>query len=805
MTLNKVIGTRVETITNNAQNLTNDQVVLIFNDFLSEVTKQYEECEVDDCLETIEYILDVILKIPIKQLISESIISHALFPFFRDITIRILKKWRSECLRLNIRETNIFEKIIQLFSSLIDDTDVITKLLTNEELFAEVKLQMEDSWNNKLNVNDDPNITNLGLFCVHTLKNTGLFDNNKNISLLIGHITNCIKSLDYISALKKLQLEPNILSHTDKFLLYTCFEYFPKRCPPDSKQHIVIDLCSAMLERYEYTLEHLLSSNVEFSKHSVIISLEYILNIFYLLLDAEVPNTFRKHAKIVDHLLTILSNKTLFDYLQLRPDDNNNYFNTPSTTTLMLSAIKTFDAASSNPDLLPIIKDKQKTKLFLKLATVSHEEIKIYANNIMANTISEHELEYMGNAQEMTSMYIDKLKQISSNPKEASKSLSGLKALVQHDHIKDELIRQDGLSLLIKYACNDYSIETQRDALDILWTTAFNDDAAAALKHDEKFMTYVKSLLTSNDPKLKKTAEGIIWKLEKEKEFKEKKAKLSGTNETDNASDEEEPTKVEYDIMISYSWADQDLCAKIHEGLLAKSFRVWLDKNEMHGSTIEAMANAVDSSEFILMCMSETYKRSTNCKSEAEYAFSRKRRIIPIIMREKYRPDGWLGFIAGSRMYIDFGEFDVQTGLEKLINEIELNRVKPKQKPPPPRNVSSDDLQLVQKSSGNADQVQTVQPKYVVKFDTHNISIESWSEDDVTDFLHENKLEIMLPFCQQITGEELQFMYKMCESNPNSMYLSLKAELYKTKNKVLPIATYLKFVNHLKQCVYESN
>ncbi|CAF1178304.1 unnamed protein product [Didymodactylos carnosus] len=665
---------------------------------------------------------------------------------------------------------------------------------------------MEDSWNHKLTINDDPNIVNLGLFCVQTLKNTALFDENKNISLLISHITNCINSLDYINALKQLQRVPIILSSADKFLLYTCFEYFPKRCPEDSKQNIVIEFCNVMLERYEYMLECLLSSNVQFNKHPVIRSLEYIFNIFYLLLDANVPNAFIKHEKIINHLLTILSNQNLFDCLELNPDDDINYFDTPSATTLMLSAIKTFHAASSNPDLLPIIKDKQKTKLFLKLSTVNHNEIKMYANNIMANTISEHEIECMGNAQEMTLMYIDKLKEIPNDSKEASKLLSGLKALIQHDQIKDEFIKQGGLSLLIKQASNDHSIEVQRDALDILWGTSFNADAAAILKQDENFMTYVKSLQTSDNPELKKTADGIIWKLEKEQEFKEKKTKRAGTiNQTDNTSEEEEEsTKIVYDIMISYSWADQDLCAKIHEGLLAKSFRVWLDKNEMHGSTIEAMANAVDSSEFILMCMSETYKRSVNCKSEAEYAFSQKRQIIPIIMREKYRPDGWLGFIAGSRMYIDFGEFDVQTGLEKLINEIELNKMKPKQKPPPPQKVSNDDLQLVQKSSENVVQVQPVEPKYVIKPGTYNTYIESWSEEDVINFLHENKLELMLPFCQQINGEELHFLYKMCKSNPNSIYLSLKSELYKTQHKVLPIATYVRFVNRLKKYVYQS-
>jgi hypothetical protein len=52
--------------------------------------------------------------------------------------------------------------------------------------------------------------------------------------------------------------------------------------------------------------------------------------------------------------------------------------------------------------------------------------------------------------------------------------------------------------------------------------------------------------------------------------------------------------------------------------------------------------------------MSDTYKRSANCQSEAEYAFNRKKHIVPIKMKKDYTPDGWLGFILGTRMYIDF-------------------------------------------------------------------------------------------------------------------------------------------------------
>ena len=45
-----------------------------------------------------------------------------------------------------------------------------------------------------------------------------------------------------------------------------------------------------------------------------------------------------------------------------------------------------------------------------------------------------------------------------------------------------------------------------------------------------------------------------------------------------------------YDCMISYSWADMDLAHRIFHHLTDKfGYKVWLDQEQMHGSTIEAM------------------------------------------------------------------------------------------------------------------------------------------------------------------------------------------------------------------------
>ncbi|CAF1276393.1 unnamed protein product [Rotaria sordida] len=92
--------------------------------------------------------------------------------------------------------------------------------------------------------------------------------------------------------------------------------------------------------------------------------------------------------------------------------------------------------------------------------------------------------------------------------------------------------------------------------------------------------------------------------------------------------------------MISYSHSDRQLCYQIHERLVQDGFSVWIDRDNMYGTTMVAMAEAIENSEFVLICMSDTYKQSVYCQSEAHYAFERRCHLIPLIMKPCYKPDG---------------------------------------------------------------------------------------------------------------------------------------------------------------------
>ena len=67
--------------------------------------------------------------------------------------------------------------------------------------------------------------------------------------------------------------------------------------------------------------------------------------------------------------------------------------------------------------------------------------------------------------------------------------------------------------------------------------------------------------------------------------------------------------------MISYQWDVQKTMIKVKNKLQTAGYKVWMDLEQMGGSTLEAMANAVEKSAVVLVGVSQRYKDSPNCRS----------------------------------------------------------------------------------------------------------------------------------------------------------------------------------------------
>ena len=226
------------------------------------------------------------------------------------------------------------------------------------------------------------------------------------------------------------------------------------------------------------------------------------------------------------------------------------------------------------------------------------------------------------------------------------------------------MIKQNALPLLVKCVVEIQfdPIKVQQIALEILVALSFNNDACSVLRQNQKFMYHIRVLVgnTNSDKScLQRAAERLLWKLEKEEEAITKPTILNSYR---------------HDIMISYSHRDQQICLQIHEQLVRDGFNVWIDRDCLRGSTMVGIANAIENSEYVLICMSNTYKQSVYCQSEAHYAFELGCRLIPIIIESDYKPDGWLGIIVSGKIYVDFSKINFQLAYERLKNEINEQR-----------------------------------------------------------------------------------------------------------------------------------
>ena len=184
---------------------------------------------------------------------------------------------------------------------------------------------------------------------------------------------------------------------------------------------------------------------------------------------------------------------------------------------------------------------------------------------------------------------------------------------------------------------------------------AFDDSNKEKVRQEEGAMDILHQLQQSENSEVQKAAAGALWELEG-KTARQSSEKIESTGNH---------------VMISYQWDSQEVLVKVKNRLQASGYRVWMDLEEMGGSTLETMAKAVENSSVVLVCVSERYKESPNCRSEDEYTYKLGKDIIPLMMQRNYKPDGWLGMLVGTKFRIDFhSKHVIEQGVTKLIKEL---------------------------------------------------------------------------------------------------------------------------------------
>ena len=342
----------------------------------------------------------------------------------------------------------------------------------------------------------------------------------------------------------------------------------------------------------------------------------------------------------------------------------------------------------------------------------------------------------------------------------------GLSHLAINDTNKKILGQKGATRVLISVIKTSSEDAEKVSAIKALWMLAFDDNNKKAIRQEDGAVGLLRHLQHSKDSQVQRAAAGALWEVE---------------GKTARNAERAESTRNH--VMISYQWDSQEVLIEVKNRLQASGYRVWMDLEQMRGSTLEAMAKAVENSSVVLVCVSERYKESPNCRSEAEYAYQLRKDIIPLMMQPKYRGDGWLGMLVGTKLWFDFNsKQSIEPSVTKLIKELggrgkDVDNTDGPSVTPVASAVQSDDVDTAPLSPG----------------------VSTWTNEEVKQWFKQIGLEkVYKEDISEIDGQTLIDLQQLRSECPEYFYRCLERDLSLTN--MLDIFKFTKELRKLLGC-----
>ena len=153
-------------------------------------------------------------------------------------------------------------------------------------------------------------------------------------------------------------------------------------------------------------------------------------------------------------------------------------------------------------------------------------------------------------------------------------------------------------------------------------------------------------------------------------------------------------------LFFSHTWQTDKLGRDNHKRVydLAKKLKkcgwtIWIDEDDMKGNIDAAMADGIDNSEAVIVCLTEGYcikvnetakdpRKRDNCLKEWTYANVRNKLMIPVIMEPCLSsitnwPPGVVSLYFGSTLYINGAKDDLNFTTISLAKMLEQYKLQP--------------------------------------------------------------------------------------------------------------------------------
>ena len=254
---------------------------------------------------------------------------------------------------------------------------------------------------------------------------------------------------------------------------------------------------------------------------------------------------------------------------------------------------------------------------------------------------------------------------------------------------------------------------------------------------------------------------------------------------------------------------------------------------------MEIVADAIDNSQVVIVCLSDAYRQDNRSQAEAEYAVQCQRTVLPIIVRKIYKTDRWLSSLLGQNQpSVNYVNSDFPTASTLLLRQVNAY-CRGKSPAGRSRTTTPVTVDAVSRSAsaamlaGRSQQTTPVHPtsrsgtpgllpsgpapfpangqvqaqlpaQYTQRNTSHSsygsIPIHAWSTNEVLDFFHDHNLHTMMPLCESMTGQALIRLFRMSQREPSHLFNQLNNELRDRFNGLLlPISTYKDFLMHMNR------
>jgi len=214
--------------------------------------------------------------------------------------------------------------------------------------------------------------------------------------------------------------------------------------------------------------------------------------------------------------------------------------------------------------------------------------------------------------------------------------LKALGSLARNEANMKELKNNGIVKKIIEFSQNrkDNLLKTSERTIEelstVIWILSFDQDCKNEFLLN-KIDEILKGFDVQDNESAKRAVDGALFTL------------IGHQNQNRN--------EIKGQVMISYCWEEKEKARGIATYLQSKNIPIWIDIEQMEGSVLEKMAEAVEESSIILIFLSSRYKDSQACRTEAEYAYKLKKEIICIMAEDNYQPRGWLGALLGNKLW----------------------------------------------------------------------------------------------------------------------------------------------------------